>query len=513
MVWLYLLTGSAYDRAGAAEVSFRLGSRDYVTLPTDAPASTLFEGVGLSWRFERSAYQPGQVGGASLSGSGSFEVTVPDEWIADGTLAAWLSYAWDGWAFTFERVREGAAYSTAETIAAGTFAALEMPTRGRLLLRAHDPAEDFARRRLALADFAGTGGAEGGAELANRPRPLVFGRVDNARAIPVDPSALLYQVHDGDNGGAAYAFDAVRDSGVALTSSGSNPPPAGSYYADLAAGELVLGDQPTGAVTVDIKGATASGVWKDTLSAVVRHIATVHGGLADPDDLDTASFAALATARPGVVGLATDGQEYTVAAALDALLGGAGGYWYFNRAGRLVVGVLTAPTATSATDPAVALVVTDGDIVAGSFRRTVPGIPPYEVRAQYRALGFVQTADELAGSVSAADRSTWSTPYLVASSGVSSAIQTAHKRSEPLELASWCYSASDAETVADALAAVLDGLVLVAFEVEAEPGVVEIGAEIWLEAAAYGFPDGVAAVVLGYAESQTGRVTIEAGIT
>lgn len=513
-MWIYLLTATAYDLAAEDTVTLRVASRDYVTRPTDTPASVLFEAVGLAWRFERSAYRPGSVGGASLSGVGSFELAVPDEWLADGTLAAWLvGYAWDGRGFTFERVEDGAAYSTAVTIATGTFAALEQPARGRLLLRAHDPAEDFARRRLALADYAGTGGAEGGAELANRPRPLVFGRVDNVRALPVDPAALRYQVHDGANAGPAHAYDAARDNGVALTSSGSNPPPGGSYYADLAAGELYLGDQPTGAVTVDIRGATASGVWKDDLSDVVRHIATVHGGLADPGGLDTASFAALATARPGVVGLATDGGEFTVADALDALVGGAGGFWYFRRDGRLAVGVLSAPTATGPTHAAVSLVVRDYDIIDGSFRRTVPGVPPYEVKAQYRALGFVQAADDLAGSVSAANRLRFSTPYQLASSGVDAAIQAAHLRSEPLELASWCYALADAETVADALAAVLDGLVLISFQVEADIGAVEIGAEIWIEAAAYGFPDGVAAVVLGYAEDQTGLVTIEAGVT
>jgi len=502
-----LLTVEPYDLGEADTVPVYLAPSDYRTGPTDTPASVTFEGVVEGYACERQAFAPGAFGGPSLPGSGSVSIGIPQQWRDNGNLAALLGYAWDGRAFTLERLAAGAAFADREVVASGTVADLDQAGPSSLVLRFHDRAEDF-RRPIQTSTYGGAGGTDGTAELKNRPRPLVFGRGDNAPAIMVDPANLVLDIHDGP----IEAILAVRDNGVALSSSGSNPPPSGSYFADLSVGRIVLGDSPVGAVTVDVKGAAPGGAWADDLADVVRLIVTDYAGLADPAELDTAAFTALAADRAGVVGYAAGTSSVTIAQILDALIAGAGGYWVFTRAGLFSLGVFKAPTATASTDAVVRAVITDYRIAEGSLGRRRLGIPPSEIRAQYRILGQVQAADELADSVTAADRLTWSTPNLVAlptDAALMSAIAAAHLRAQPLEVATWCYEEADAEAIADDLLPLLADLAAWSCETDVGFGVLAIGDEVWLAHPDYGISAGVAARVAGYAERQAGVTQLE----
>lgn len=511
MVDTFLLTVSPYDRDAAAVVPVYFSNVDYRTAPTDTPASVLFEGVLEDYVFERSAFAPGSVGGVSLPGRGSVRLGIPQQWRDNGRLADLLGYAWDGRTFRLERIPAGSDYADRVTIASGTAARLDQAGPSALRLQFHDRAEDF-RRPVQSSRYAGTGGFEGGDNLAERPRPLVFGRVSNAPTILVDPVNLWFDVHAGQ----IQAIDAVRDNGVALTPSGANPPAAGSYYVDLTNGRIRLGDDPVGAVTVDVKGAAPGGVWKDDLADVVRHVVTVHGGLSDPSELDTDAFTAIATARPGVIGYATGGAETTIAEVLDALVGGAGGYWLFTRGDLFSLAVLAAPTATAATDAAIVAEVSEYRVAEGSLSRRIADIPPSEIRAQYRILGLAQSRDELAGSLSPADRETWSTPFRVAvptDTATLAAIAAAHLRAVPLEVATYAYDEADAVTVANALLSLLDGLALYSGETDQGFGVIAVGDQVWLSHSDYALASGVAARVLGFTERLSGLVLLEVATT
>lgn len=507
MVDRYLLTVTAYDRDAASVVTRYWGSSSYATGPSDTPANVIFEGVLAGFVFDRSASAPGVIGGASLGGQGSFAIAIPQQWRDDGTLADLLGYAWDGRAFTLERIASGDAYADRTTIAAGTATALSQGAAGELQLQVHDQAEDF-RVPLQASRYTGAGGFNGTVDLTDRPKPLVFGEVINAPTVPVDPANLWFDIHDGQ----IEAIDAVRDNGVALLSSVSSPPAAGYYYADLANGRVQLGDQPEGAVTVDVQGAAPSGVWKDDLADVVRHAVVTYGGLSDPGDLDTAAFTTLATARPGVVGFATGAEEITLAELLDALVGGQGGYWGFSRAGLFTLGVLAAPTATAETDAAIAATVDAYRIERGTLRRLSVGVPPSTVRVQYRRLGLVQSADELADSVTAANRLAYSTPYRIApptDTATLAAIAAAHLRARPLDVEAFLLAEGPAEDLADALLGLLDGLVPYEATADAPVGSISIGDQVWLAHDDYAISAGVAARVQRVRETMSGGVTLE----
>lgn len=505
---IYALQVSPYDAGTAGETDVYIATRDYRTAPGDALAGVLFEGVIDGWSFRRDAVRPGEVNGASLAGRGAVSIAVPAVWKSSGRLAAWLGYGWSGRAFTLYEIDPATGWSGRRVAASGTAASLSQPANDQLLLRFHDPAEDL-RRPIQTVTYTGAGGTEGGAELKGRPKPLVFGWVINAPAVPSDPSSLIFDVHDG----RIEAIDAVRDNGVDLPASGSNPPPAGHYYADLANGRLVLGSSPDGRVTADVRGHAPGGVWAEDLAAVVREIVTTFGGLADPGGLDTAAFTQLATDRPGAVGFSTGTSPIDISEILDRMVGGAGGSWYFTRAGKFTLAVLRPTTATASSDSEIVAVIDAYRVLRGSGERIDAPLPPSRVDAQYAILGVVQREDELASGVTAANRQAYSTPARLASAS-SATVQAKHLRAVPLPLASYAYGETLATTIAEDLRDVLEDLALFAAETDAGFGAIEIFDQVWISHADYGLPAaGAAARVLGVEEDETGIVRLEVATT
>jgi hypothetical protein len=78
---------------------------------------------------------------------------------------------------------------------------------------------------------------------------------------------------------------------------------------------------------------------------LVREVAVTRGGLADPGDIDTASFAALNAASGAEVGVwIPDGTVVQIGEVLDALVNSIAAYWGFRRDGKLQVGRVSAPS-------------------------------------------------------------------------------------------------------------------------------------------------------------------------
>jgi len=146
--------------------------------------------------------------------------------------------------------------------------------------------------------YGGTGGADGGADLANKRKPRAFGYLLNVSPPLVVPASLIYQINDGP----VYAITAVYDRGAALTIGTDYPTyaallaaatAAGHYDTCLALGYFKLGSVPNGTVTADVSGDTTGGDFAFKAAAIVRRLVVGTAGLSDPQDLYSASFQTL----------------------------------------------------------------------------------------------------------------------------------------------------------------------------------------------------------------------------
>ena len=332
----YLAALEPYDPAPGRTTALHVGDHGFATGPDDDPPNRYFEPRLVSaLNFERRMFRGGRLGGRSIPGYGALELNN-----ADGGIDAWAGYAFDG-----RRVRvwlggAGFAFADYGLVFDGAAEGIEFDdTVARIPLR--DGRRRF-QRPIQASVYAGTGAMEGGDALKGKPKPLVFGRAFAVEPVPVDPARLVYQVHDGP----IEDIDACRDRGLALDRTASSPE-AGEFSVDKAAGTLTLGAAPAGTLTADVRGDKAGGAYVETAGALIRRIAVARGGLADPDDLDAASFAALEAAATAPVGVHVR-AETEIQAVFDTLIEAAGGHYGFDRAGRLAVGRLDAPSAAVA---------------------------------------------------------------------------------------------------------------------------------------------------------------------
>ncbi len=140
--------------------------------------------------------------------------------------------------------------------------------------------------------YLGTGSLEGGAEIEGQPKPITIGQVRHVAPIVVDSATNIFQLHDG----AFEAVDLVEDRGLAVTFNADVAdivpfaPPPGTFNTSLATGYIRLGTKPD-LLTVDAKGHNSSLLgYVETISSIIRLLATVFAGLVDPSELDITSF-------------------------------------------------------------------------------------------------------------------------------------------------------------------------------------------------------------------------------
>lgn len=294
--------------------------------------------------------------------------------------------------------------------------------------------------------YTGAGGAEGPATLAGQNKPRLYGRRRNVAPILVEPGLLLYQLHDGP----MQAIDAVRDRGVALTNAGDLASyaalagaavSAGTYRTCLAAGLFRVGATPS-LLTADAQGDNAAGTGgynAGTATSIARKLLS---GLAGVSSWVPERW----TWPTGEAGLYLTGG--TIADAMTALAGGVAGWWGTDASGAYQGGQLAAPEALP-----VSLYLEPFMFAAPPEELGTPRAPWWRVRVGARALGVTQSAEQLAGSVTAADRQLYGQPYTLAT-----AFDAAVSASFPLaEDAPPVVSAfdlvSDAQSLADQLLA------------------------------------------------------------
>lgn len=258
--------------------------------------------------------------------------------------------------------------------------------------------------------YSGLGGLGGGADLAQKPKPLAFGAVLNISPPLIDAAFLIYQVHDG----AVLDIVAVYDRGAAFEKGADFPNfealraasiPQGTFVTCCDLGLFRLNAQPAGMVTADVQGDNAGGVFVEMTADIVRRLVARATALLDPDDIDTLSFDHLNTLQPAPVGyfVGVDAAP-TVADVVATLMRGIGGWGGFRRNGLFEVRRFDAPVPP-------ALMIFDRNEIIEIKRRPLPDAltpPPWRQRVSSQHNWTVQESDlatvhnsELAGVVSA----------------------------------------------------------------------------------------------------------------
>jgi len=365
----YIVILKPYDLDAEAETTVYLSDRGYVSKPAESPANTYFEPrVVEALSFQRSMFSSGKVGGQSVPSFG--EIVLAN---ADGGLDAFAGYAWDNRSVEVLVGEKGGDLSEHFTIFKGQSSSVEFnDLEIRVILR--DGRERFTRT-LPPNSYAGTGGTEGSAIMEGLPKPICLGEVYNIKPVLVDEANDVYQVHDGQ----IEAIDAVYENGQSIT----------GYTADLTNGRFTLTGGGEGIITADVRGAKPGGSYKQTVGELIRFVATEYGGFSDPVDIDTNSFADLDSSNSSPVGIYIE-KRGNVLAVLDELANSVGAFYGFDRAGKLNVGRVEAPSGSPGLD------LDSTNII--QIDRQPTSLPISDVVLKYKKNYTVLDDDTLSGS-------------------------------------------------------------------------------------------------------------------
>jgi hypothetical protein len=380
----------------------------YATRPSDTLANQPFRGVLQSFSFQRSIMQ-GDIG-QFTTGRGKLVISNAD---AEYDFLP-ISYAVDGRPITIRMGPRAAAYNN-------MFRLARLTARGWNI--GSDTIdvdlEDYSYKLevpMQSNIYGGTGGVDGGADLAGKRKPLCFGNTLNVTAVVLVPNLLIYQVHDG----AVQAIDVVYDRGIALTLGSDYATYAALVAASVASGAFStcralglfkLSSAADGQVTADVKGDTRDG-YIVRAADIVRWALRHRTVLVDPDDLDTASFDAVNAAQPAPINyFFSPDDDITVAAFIQSIMGGIGGWGGHRLDGLFEVRIFQAPTGASMAS------FTRADMAGDNVlrRENLPDAytpPRWRWRVIYARNWTVQS--DLDGNVSAAHKSFVAEAYRLA---------------------------------------------------------------------------------------------------
>jgi hypothetical protein len=342
----WLLFAQPYDEAITGVRSLYFSDVGFVTTPAESPANTYWDRrIEVPLVVEQSLFAGADAGGRSEISVG--QITLANE---DGALDALAGYDWDGRLIElrFSALANPAladfavAFSgTAERLVPGDEIAIEVRDLQILLDEPYQPAR-----------FAGTGGAEGPAELKDRRKPRVMGVVRQFTPLLLNEPAQVWCFGDGPVGGPLE----VRDAGVLLTAGADFASyaaltaatiGAGTYGTCNALGLLRLAVPPSGVLTIDAEGAKPAGTVLKRFADIAVHVVDTATTLA-PGDFATGTVAALNALCPQTLGHWYDGSaDLTVRGVLDDLAESIGAFYGFDDSRKIVLGRLDAPAATA----------------------------------------------------------------------------------------------------------------------------------------------------------------------
>lgn len=253
---MILIELTAAINATGTTKTFYLSSEAFVTRPTDTPANVAFIPALLDpGSLGVAAYSDGRTGGGSKLEVG--EIVVAN---SDGQFDAWLTYGFDGRPLTIRSGTGGAYPADFPAVLAGTVESIEADFE-KLVIRLRDRQYILQKPVLATrykGDNTLPTGLEGtAADLKDKPKPRVLGKVFNIAPPQVNTAKLTYQVSNGPVG----EISAVYDRGAALTKGAdyatstamqAASPSSGTFITCLAEGYFRLGSLPAGQVTADV---------------------------------------------------------------------------------------------------------------------------------------------------------------------------------------------------------------------------------------------------------------------
>ncbi|WP_431856599.1 hypothetical protein [Azospirillum sp.] len=311
-------------------------------------------------------------------------------------------------------VEEGASYSTA-VVTWRAKAGILAPDRTELRLPVYDRQGDFDAPVL-TGTYAGTGGTEGPAELANVTKERCFGW--HAVVIPtylgVDTvtGKHMYSVNGGHPiEGVPKAWDKAAPYTLVV----GTPSTTGQYSVNTSTGIILVGGAKPEDFRCEVKGDKTGGVWRRHIGAVISHLATT-AGLASTVDVSGMD------AIPRTIGVSLPAGDTTTHADLyDRLVGSVPrGRWYTDLTDQLVVTrLLRAVEATPSRSYRKVAGETPG-LRPMTGTRTVPA-----KQAVVRYAGNPSPSDQTAASASAGDVALWSKAWREAASEVDAAIVAA----------------------------------------------------------------------------------------
>lgn len=238
--------------------TLRYATAAYMTWPSDTPAKTQYEARVMNPGLLRSELPSGFVGAVTSSYG---EIVLNN---SDGALGDLAYYGLDGQPFRLLAGHDELDYGGFNEVLVGTMQQATVDrTQVRIRLAGRDAALD---RPLLSARYLGNNvlpaGLEGNAEMADKLKPLLVGRVYGLQPPCVNTARYIYQVTCGTvaNAMPLLGVDRVWDAGVALTRGAAyssqvdmetNAPAAGQYREWLAGGCFRIGTAPAGVVTCD----------------------------------------------------------------------------------------------------------------------------------------------------------------------------------------------------------------------------------------------------------------------
>jgi hypothetical protein len=396
MTMIYLVeVDCAVDAVGTVNTLY-FSSGNYVTQPTDTPASTAYlPRLTQPGSLTRMMYQDATTGGQSQVAYGTCELEN-----VDGELDYVLGYSLDKRKLRLLVGDPSQPYSTFTVAQRLTMQQAEITYKSlSIILRDRQLELDML---LCRHRYGGTNvlpaGKDGTADIAGAAVPRLYGTALNFAPILCNTSLLIYQVHDG----AIATVSNVYDCGVALTRGPdytsaaaveSIAPAAGQYCVYPAGGYFRLGSTPAGQITCDAsQGATAA---NRTCAQILQQIAIDMGlTAADISAADVVALDALNSAECGVW-VQDDSTGLNI---MDAVAPSIGAYFGFDRLGMLRMGRLDipsgAPVATFSLES-----VKDIDRVRSNDNNN--GIPAYSVTLTY-ARNYTTQTSGVAGSVTPA---------------------------------------------------------------------------------------------------------------
>lgn len=267
------------------------------------------------------------------------------------------------------------------------------------------------------------------------------------------------------------------------------------YTKDLTNGRFTLTNNPSGKITADAQGDDSGSGYVYTVADIIRRIVVDQGGLADPADLDTASFTALNTSNSAKVGIFIGSIEVDMMDPLDQLAYSIGAFYGFNRAGSFNVGRFEVASGTPDLD------LSSVEVNAIEALGVIP--PAWRVKVGYRKNFTVQNENDLAGIV-ATDTAQYdfATNAFRYRSTQDTAVQTKHLLAKELIFDTLLVEEADAATEASRLLTLLkEARRLFKVTAKTQPYNINLNDVVGLTLARFGMSSGTDFRVIGITEN------------